>query len=77
MENLISQIAVHSHVSFGKPSIRHMRFSVAQMLELLAAGLTHHEILKDYPFLDKDDVFACVRYASSMTNTRSIMASAS
>ena len=77
MENLINRITIHPDISFGKPSIRSMRFSVSQMLELLASGMTHQEILEDYPFLEKEDILACLQYASNMANGRSIMAMAS
>jgi len=52
----------------GKPSIRAMRFTVAQMLELLASGMTHVEILEDYPFLEEDDIRACLVFASKMAS---------
>ena len=56
----------------GKPTIRGMRFSVAQMLELLAAGMSQAEILEDYLFLEKEDIQACLVYAAKIANTRSI-----
>ena len=56
----------------GKPTIRNMRFSVAQMLELLAAGMSSDEILNDYPFLEKEDIQACLLYAAHMANPRNI-----
>lgn len=59
----MNQVTIDPKVSFGKPSIRNMRFSVSQMLELLAAGMTHKEILEDYPFLEEGDIFACLQYA--------------
>jgi len=40
-----------------------MRFSVKQMLELLASGMTKKEILDDYPFLEVDDISACLEFA--------------
>jgi uncharacterized protein (DUF433 family) len=49
-----------------------MRFTVAQLLELLAAGMTHEEILADFPYLEEEDIKACLVYASSMVNTKSI-----
>jgi len=49
-----------------------MRFTVAQMLDLLASGMREEEILSDYPYLEKEDVQACLTFASRMVNTRSI-----
>lgn len=56
----------------GKPCIRNMRFSVAQMLELLAAGMTTEEVQNDYPYIEKEDVWACMQYASKVLNTKNI-----
>jgi len=49
-----------------------MRFTVAQMLDLLASGMREEEILSDYPYLEKEDVQACLTFASRMVNTLSI-----
>jgi uncharacterized protein (DUF433 family) len=48
-----------------------MRFTVAQLLELLASGMTQTEILTDYPYLEEEDIKACLLYASIMANTKS------
>ena len=62
MENLLSRITINPAVSSGRPSIRNMRFTVAQLLELLAAGMTHEEILSDFPYLEEGDIKACLVY---------------
>jgi uncharacterized protein (DUF433 family) len=49
-----------------------MRFSVAQMLELLASGMTADEILADYPYLEPEDIQACLAYAAMMANSQRI-----
>lgn len=71
--NFITRITINPEVSQGKPSIRNMRFTVAQLLELLAAGMTHEEILEDYPYLEQEDIVACLLYAARMANTKSII----
>ncbi len=63
------RITIHPQVMNGRPSIRNMRFTVTQMLELLAAGMTIEEILEDYPYIEKEDIFACLQYAVRTTNT--------
>jgi len=73
MENIIQRITTHPDVSHGKPSIRNMRFTVAQLLELLAAGMTHEEILEDYPYLEVEDIYACLLFAARMANIKSII----
>lgn len=57
----------------GRPTIRKMRFTVVQMLELLAGGMSVEEILEDYPYLQKEDVFACLEYAVKAASTRQVM----
>jgi uncharacterized protein (DUF433 family) len=49
-----------------------MRFTVANMLELLAGGMTFQEVLEDYPFLEMDDIRACLFYASMLANTKTV-----
>jgi uncharacterized protein (DUF433 family) len=63
MENLISRITINSEVCNGEPSIRNMRFTVIQILELISSGMTFEEILSDYPFLEKQDLQACLLYS--------------
>jgi uncharacterized protein (DUF433 family) len=48
----------------GRPCIRGMRIAVADILGWLAAGMTHAEILADYPELTEDDIRAALAYAA-------------
>jgi uncharacterized protein (DUF433 family) len=48
----------------GRPCIRHMRIAVADVLGWLAAGLTHEQIVDDFPELTEDDIRACLAYAA-------------
>jgi uncharacterized protein (DUF433 family) len=48
----------------GRPCIRNMRIAVADVLGWLAAGMTHEEILSDYPELTEEDIRACLAYAA-------------
>jgi len=48
----------------GRPCIRGMRISVADVLGWLAAGMTHDEIFSDYPELTEEDIRACLAYAA-------------
>jgi uncharacterized protein (DUF433 family) len=73
MDELIKRITLNPEVCMGKPTIRNMRFTVAQMLELLASGMTHEEILEDYPYIEREDILACLLYASKMANAKSVI----
>jgi len=64
MENeLIKRITVNHEIFGGKPIIRGKRIAVEHVLGMLAAGSTIEEILEGYPFLEKDDIQACLIYA--------------
>ena len=49
----------------GRPCIRGMRIRVKDVLDLLAAGVTESEILEDYPYLEAEDIRACLEYAAA------------
>ncbi|TAK41245.1 MAG: DUF433 domain-containing protein, partial [Saprospiraceae bacterium] len=67
------RITLNPKVCNGKPTVRNMRFTVAQMLELLSSGMTHEEILEDYPYIEIDDIRACLLFASKMANAHSVI----
>jgi len=48
----------------GKPCIRGMRITVYDVLEYLASGMAQDEILKDFPYLTKEDILACLSYSA-------------
>ncbi len=49
----------------GKPSIRGMRITVYDVLEYLASGMSEQEILKDFPYLTKEDILASLSFAAA------------
>lgn len=49
---------------FGKPCIRETRISVYDVLGWLARGLSHAEIVEDFPELTETDILACLAYAA-------------
>ncbi len=76
-EKLLSRITLNPAVCKGKPTIRNMRFTVAQMLELMAGGMNMEEILVDYPYIEKEDVWACLWYAARIANAQTVLPLAS
>ena len=48
----------------GKPCIRGLRITVYDVLSYLAAGMSHQEILADFPALTEEDILACLSYAA-------------
>jgi uncharacterized protein (DUF433 family) len=49
----------------GRPCIRGMRIRVKDVLEMLAGGATNAEILEDFPYLDAQDIQACLAFAAA------------
>lgn len=67
MENqLLNRITINPEICHGKPTIRNKRYTVDLILDLLAAGTTHAEILEDYPNLEEEDILACLAYAKNI-----------
>ncbi|MEE9282192.1 MAG: DUF433 domain-containing protein [Myxococcota bacterium] len=48
----------------GKPCIRGQRITVGDVLEYLAGGMTEEELLAEFPYLEHEDVLACLEYAA-------------
>lgn len=49
-----------------------MRYPVEMVWDLLSAGMTHEEIIADYPAMEIDDIRACLAYASKLARVKSI-----
>ena len=65
---LLERITVEPDKCGGRPCIRGFRIRVVDVLELLAAGATHEEILGDYDFMEADDIRAVLLYAARQTD---------
>ena len=57
----------------GKPCIRGMRIAVHDVLGYLAAGMTHEEILADFPYLTNEDILACLAFAAERERNLDIL----
>jgi uncharacterized protein (DUF433 family) len=64
----LHRITVEAGKCGGRPGIRGQRIRVTDVLELLGAGATFDEILKDYPFLEREDILAALDYAAYQTD---------
>ncbi len=60
---LLARITVRPDVFGGKPIIRDMRFAVEHVLGKLAAGDSVETLLSEYPFLEPEDIRACLLFA--------------
>jgi uncharacterized protein (DUF433 family) len=66
--NLLSRITIEPGKCGGKPCIRGKRMRVTDILDLLAADAPFEEILRDYAFLEREDILAAVMYAARQTD---------
>jgi uncharacterized protein (DUF433 family) len=60
----VERITFNPEQCGGRPCIRGMRIRVKDVLDLLAAGLSESDILADYPYLEAEDIRACLAYAA-------------
>lgn len=65
MSDWRSRITFNLEQCGGRPCIRGMRFRVVDVLDLLAAGLSHKQILKEFPDLEPEDINAALLYTRS------------
>jgi uncharacterized protein (DUF433 family) len=52
----------------GRPCIRNYRIRVKDVLDMLAGNTSREEILRDFPFLQPEDILACLEYAAEQVD---------
>ena len=62
-DRLLKRITVNPEIFGGKPIIRGRRLAVEHVLGMLAAGDAPETILEGYPWLEAEDIQACIAYA--------------
>ena len=67
-QELLSRITIVPEICGGKPTIRGMRIMVSNILEMLAGGMLEKEILQDFPYLESEDIRACLNFAARMSS---------
>lgn len=66
--NLLERITVEPNKCGGRPCIRGLRIRVTDILGMLAEGVPHDQILRDFPYLESDDIKAALAYAARQTD---------
>ena len=69
---LKDRIAVDPKVLVGKPVIAGTRISVEFVVDLLASGWSHAQILASYPHLSEQDILACLQYAGELLHSERV-----
>ena len=67
-----NRITIDPAICHGKPCIRHRRYPVEFILELLSAGMTIDDILADYEDLERDDILAVLAFAARLSQVKRI-----
>jgi uncharacterized protein (DUF433 family) len=67
----LDRITVNPNQCGGRPCLRGMRIRVKDVLDLLAANVPEHEILKDFPYLEPDDIRASLEFAGAIESFNS------
>jgi uncharacterized protein (DUF433 family) len=66
IKSLLDRVQIDPAVMVGKPTVRGYRITVEQILTALASGLGYQELKEDYPFLEREDIEACLHYAAKL-----------
>lgn len=66
------RITIDPNVCTGKPCIRGLRFPVSRLLGLLASGETKGTILKQYPYLEAQDIEEVLHYAAFLAEDETV-----
>ena len=74
MDNPQGRIIIDSSILLGKPVIKGTRLAVDFIIDLLAQGWAEAEILRNYPGLTREDIQACLAYASSVLRSEKVYA---
>ncbi len=75
LSSILNRIVTRPGLLGGRPTVRGLRFSVSNVLELLASGMSAQQIIEEHPVLEIQDIQACLLYASlKMNNTRIVHA---
>lgn len=67
-------ITINPLIRSGKPTIRGMRISVYDILDMLANKMSFSQIIEDFPELNEDDIFAALSYAADKEHKVSVCA---
>ena len=72
MSDLLARITIDPDVLRGRPCIRGMRISVADVLAQLSSEASRDDILRDYPYLEDADIDAALGFAARQLDHRNI-----
>ncbi len=75
MKFVSERITIDEKICGGKPTIRGKRITVQTVLEFLSAGESVEEVLHQYPLLEREDITACLKFATELMNRNYVIKS--
>lgn len=72
MSTFRDRITIDPAICHGKPTVRGLRYPVEMILDLLSSGMSHEEILGDYPDLEREDILAVLEYAARLSRVKTM-----
>ena len=73
MRALLERITIDANICHGKACIRHMRWPVEIIIDLIASGMSFEDILEDHPELEREDILAALAYAKITLSGKSLL----
>jgi len=70
---MLDRITVNPEICEGRPTIRGMRITVDFLLKLLGDGYTADDIVREYPEIEKEDVYQAAKYGAWLASERTSM----
>lgn len=72
MSTHLDRITMDPAICHGKPVVRGLRYPVEMILDLMGAGMTHDQLLDDYPDREREDLIAVLEYAARLCQMKRI-----
>ena len=73
MRALLERITIDANICHGKACIRHMRWPVEIIIDLIASGMSFEDIVEDHPELEREDILAALAYAKITLSGKSLL----
>ena len=72
MHHNLERITIDAGICHGKACIRHMRWPVEVIIDLIASGMSFDDIIADHPELEREDILAALTYAKVTLSGKSL-----
>ena len=69
---MLNRISVNPETCEGKPTIRNLRITVDFILRLIGDGYSANEIIKNYPELEKEDIYEAAKYGAQLAREKTM-----